>query len=569
MEFTNKSEYPRSRSTSPKTIVLAATIAVLFWSFSSKADPLHKGDYLFWSQMPQPWRVLADEKGTNDFDRAARQRAGLELLKTLAGVDGDRTGQIPWPPRVSQRYNAYIRALPDVDGQHNALLTATDRLMEDPSFVQSFLKRYFSAAALSEINSVGVFTTGQAQAVNVQGTAKAASAHPSHKGEYLFWSEMPEASQVLKDMKGKNDLDTAARQHAGLMLLMALVKVDMNGKGLHNYTASENKLIYEYFAVLPESDGHGHVAEMRAESLRLQADPSFVRLFLSRYFSEAALREIEPVVFSFEASAQKEVQGANAQRKKDEEGYVQTKTVESNEFRQISAANAQSQSGLTIAEIESGAKTFEHIYYTLCSIFSALWLVRIIRLFRPFRTTSDDPPRFEGQWKDLTINTFTGYVRGSATRSHTSVTGSIRPVGNTVQGGISSTTTVTDTFRLVNPRNQQEQNFQLRNWDVQLWDDQLVSVAWAIRKHRKEGPYFIVLNHTTCEHLIKKDIVRQFAKRSSLLWTLTAITCILFPIFWLLAIVWAVAIKIKVSRFMSSGIQPLLEFLNQKAKEFS
>jgi hypothetical protein len=117
----------------------------------------------------------------------------------------------------------------------------------------------------------------------------------------------------------------------------------------------------------------------------------------------------------------------------------------------------------------------------------------------------------------------------------------------------------------VNRRNQREQNFELRNWDIQLWEDQLVSVAWAIRKGRANGAYFIVVNHTTGERFLKNSAVRQIAKRPSLFWTLSFIICIVIPPVWLLGIFWQILISIQTKRFIRSGVQPLVKALNQNA----
>ena len=377
----NNSEYPRRHSTPVKTIVLAATFAVLFWSFPAHAYPVHQGDYLFWSQMPQPARVLTDEKGTNDFDTATRQRAGLELLKTLAGVAGDGTGQIPWPPRVSQRYNAYISALPDVDGQHNALLTATDRWLEDPSFVQSFLKRYFSAAALSEINSVRAFATGQAQAVNVQETAKAASAkYPPHNGEYLFWPQMPAAAQVLVDFKEANDFDTKVRQSAALGLLLDLVQVDMDGKGLRYAPARENELDTAYTHALPAKIGD--MFQIWAKADRLEGDPSFVEPFLKRYFSEAAVREIEPFVPDFESNALKNVAYADRQAKR--EAVSQQAEADSSPQQLAASENSstasQVESSSASSHSEAPSEPPDKTWWTVAGISSFATLLLLVPL---------------------------------------------------------------------------------------------------------------------------------------------------------------------------------------------
>ena len=377
------------------------------------------------------------------------------------------------------------------------------------------------------------------------------NAYPLHSGQYAFLPEMPEAAQVLTDMKGKNDLDTAARQHAALVMLINLVGVSADGSGQIPWPARERELNYAYYHALPNAGVHSN--EMMAESLQLQADQSFVQLFLKRYFSDAAQREIKPIISDFKARAQRGVKEANAERKSEEA-----------EVRRQRDAIEGAKYGMTASQLET-VNTTVRIYLALFLIFSFLWVVRILRAFKSIRTTSDDPPQFEGAWKSLAIYSFTGDIRGVATRSETSVVHWTRIVDNKVQGGTTSTTNVINTFRLVNRRNQQERNFELRNWDIQLWDDQLVSVAWAIRKRRTNGPYFMVVNHTTGQHFLKNSVVREIAKRPSLFWSLSFIICIVIPPVWLLGILWQILISIQTKRFIRSGVQPLIKVLNQKA----
>jgi hypothetical protein len=380
-----------------------------------------------------------------------------------------------------------------------------------------------------------------------------ANAYPLHNGEYLFWPVMPKASRVLADMKGTNDFDTAVRQTAALGLLRDLVKVDMDGKGLRYAPAREDELDTAYVHALPK--GNGNVYEISAKALRLQADPSFVEPFLKRYFSEAAVREIEPMVPDLEADALNNV--------------AQVEALAKREAASPKKQTFASQNGLTSAQVEDLVDAGIAFYL----IFMIMWLVKIFRSFGSLRMTSDDPPQFRGRLKSLKVYTFTGYVRGSATRSNTTVSGSISTAGNRVQGNVSSHTTLDQTFRLVDPRNQQEHNFQLRNWDVQLFENQLVSVAWANRKHRNDGPVFIVVNHTTGEHFLKKNVMLVIITKwnpslQSVVLIRNIILFIAIPPVLLLDIFWQILIRIQAKRFISSGVQPLVKALNQKAKEF-
>jgi hypothetical protein len=182
-----------------------------------------------------------------------------------------------------------------------------------------------------------------------------------------------------------------------------------------------------------------------------------------------------------------------------------------------------------------------------------------------------EPPRFEGRWANRSVNWFTGYVNGSATRSDTSVSGSIQTSsGGTVTGNISSATRVTDAFRLVNPKTQQESNFQLSGYHLQVWEHQLVSVAWVIRKGKESGPHFVVINHTTGDQFSNDRVLwRIFYPHADLAFVLMVLLCLPFPFVLLLSFAWGFAMRAEFARLMRTGIQPLREFLNQKARELA
>jgi hypothetical protein len=227
---------------------------------------------------------------------------------------------------------------------------------------------------------------------------------------------------------------------------------------------------------------------------------------------------------------------------------------------------------VAIAQLLFEAQLFLYpTFWTVTLILFILALQRLRWSFMSIKTTSDDPPRFiKGPWRNLRIDSFTGYVRGSASRSDTSVSGSVYTVGNNVQGGVSSATSVTDSFRLVDTRNKQESNFRLQDYGVELWENQIASVAWAIPKGKKEGPYFAVINHTTGDRFFKRDDLLKIVQPGGLSGWLSGIWLIpsIFLFFnFIVILVWAAATEAQISRFKSSGIDPLVEVLNQRAKE--
>jgi hypothetical protein len=213
------------------------------------------------------------------------------------------------------------------------------------------------------------------------------------------------------------------------------------------------------------------------------------------------------------------------------------------------------------------------IFWTVSLICLISLLPDLHRSFMSIKTTSDDPPRFEGRWKNLRIYSFTGYVRGSASRSDTSVSGSVYTVGNSVQGSVSSATSVTDSFRLVDTRTREESNFRLHDYDVELWENQLVSVAWAIPKGKKEGPYIAVVNHTTGDVFFKRGDLTKIAWQGSsgclsrCLQAIYFIPSILLAVNFIAFLVMLAKTETQISRFKSSGIAPLVEVLNRRAKE--
>ena len=61
--------------------------------------------------------------------------------------------------------------------------------------------------------------------------APAPNAHQQAKGDFAFWAEMPDVAQVINDVQGKDEEDTAARQLAAYRLLNALVNANADRIG--------------------------------------------------------------------------------------------------------------------------------------------------------------------------------------------------------------------------------------------------------------------------------------------------------------------------------------------------
>ena len=143
-------------------------------------------------------------------------------------------------------------------------------------------------------------------ALNGQDLPSAANASRLGKPDYAFWREMPDVTQVIKDVQGKDQDDTAARQLAAYELLIRLVNANAERNGLGPWSARELALNHAYTALIYKHDGVVD-RRIREQADRFAANPGFTRPFLKRYFSQAALREIEPFALGMEARAQHEI----------------------------------------------------------------------------------------------------------------------------------------------------------------------------------------------------------------------------------------------------------------------
>src|SRR5438445_1152052 len=146
--------------------------------------------------------------------------------------------------------------------------------------------------------------------------APAPNAHQQAKGDFAFWAEMPDVAQVINDVQGKDEEDTAARQLAAYRLLNALVNANADRIGQLPWPPRERALYSAYTRLIykrvrPNESGPRD-RRIMAQSYRFDTDTAFTQPFLKRYFSQAALRDIEPIVTRIAADAQR-VGAADAQ----------------------------------------------------------------------------------------------------------------------------------------------------------------------------------------------------------------------------------------------------------------
>jgi hypothetical protein len=102
------------------------------------------------------------------------------------------------------------------------------------------------------------------------------------------------------------------------------------------------------------------------------------------------------------------------------------------------------------------------------------------------------------------IHTQSGKVVGQSSSTTTQVSGGgSNYAGDRVNPVRSSTTVRNDIF--LADRDGKEHHYSLTNFNVACREGHELSVLWAIRQGKQNGPYFLVVNHTTSEQFWSSD----------------------------------------------------------------
>jgi len=160
------------------------------------------------------------------------------------------------------------------------------------------------------------------------------------------------------------------------------------------------------------------------------------------------------------------------------------------------------------------------IWITLSVVALIPMILHLPRFVTLLRVKEAHPNRFSGAFMSNRIVTSTGWASDVGKRSEVHTSGKISSTlganmnVQSVQGSVSSTTTILDNFFLTGAGGT-VQPFQLTDFDAQVGNGHLVSVVWTVRKFRKSGRYIVVRDHTTqqtyfCAKAIRKSLTFPF-----------------------------------------------------------
>jgi hypothetical protein len=202
------------------------------------------------------------------------------------------------------------------------------------------------------------------------------------------------------------------------------------------------------------------------------------------------------------------------------------------------------------------------IYLTLGVLFAIPVLIKLWHLRAPLEIAPGSPPHFGGRMSGATVESFTGVVEGSSTRSDTAIYGQTQDGS----GLMRSHTTVTNEFRLVDPQTHQERNNQVQQMHLQLHDGQIASVVWVYPKGKTSGRCLMVINHTSAQRFFDPETLRRiYGVGNPIVFALYAVVNFWNLLAWVLIPLWLVGFKRREKTFMRSGVDSLAMSLNENA----
>jgi hypothetical protein len=210
------------------------------------------------------------------------------------------------------------------------------------------------------------------------------------------------------------------------------------------------------------------------------------------------------------------------------------------------------------------------VWITVSIIALIPMILHLPRFVTLLRVKEAHPDRFSGAFMSNHIVTLTGWASDVGKRSEVHTSGQISSTlganmnVQSVQGSVSSTTTILDNFFLT-AADGTVQPFQLTDFDAQVGNDHVVSVVWTVRKFRKSGRYIVVRDHTTGQtyfsaKAIRKSLTFPFPSIYVAVLILTVLPLPVVLFFGLTA--WA-----QEGLFKRSGVTPLVASLDAGARE--
>ena len=312
-----------------------------------------------------------------------------------------------------------------------------------------------------------------------------------------FLDEMPAPERVLADIRGTDDVDTAARRWGGLNFLQAMLQDRYPGPG--GFTARVRETYDRYDAAKMALVRRAHRDDGR--DCRDQNCPGwrFGRLVQTDYSSGGGIGPFQQGILDryFSPAWQAE--------------YIDTTRPTGPRVRPVSPNAAPSSSSRSVAR-EAYDANFTAQLIAVAGAWGAIFLVGFVGAFRHSGLDRDDVTKLSVGFRHYRVHSVTGVVTSPSTRSETRthVSG---PADNVSSW---NETHLHEQFFLVHPEG--ELRVQVVDKNVAVREGHRLSVAWAIRNGREQGPFVLFRNHSMDEIMVVNHPLFKILKPS--LWSL-------------------------------------------------
>ena len=293
-----------------------------------------------------------------------------------------------------------------------------------------------------------------------------------------YLAEMPSVERVLADNRGKNELDTKARQVAALTQARKAIEDLGIARIRSGYLPDEKRLIGEYWAAVTRLQDEAKVLAGPATGVdspwaqwmflegRYERDAAFRAENLSRYLSPALRQQLN---------------ATNA----DTDARVRESK------RQIRA-----DSGVRLSEWETLDEDRQQMAVGFAAIAGFLLLLFGVRELRRFGLPPSEPLILQAGFRRYALRHFTGtvtnYSRWIETSTTTTTTTDSRGARST---SVSSSSVEHETFTLVSAGGSHD--VSVDGAKAYVDNGSLVSAVWAVPPGKNEGDYIVFLDRTT------------------------------------------------------------------------
>lgn len=351
-----------------------------------------------------------------------------------------------------------------------------------------------------------------------------------------YYKKLPSVESVAQEVQGADDLDTKAKQCAaferlldficftanqrangknqGINMLLTDEEKRLNGK----YLKASTELILGVYDELDPRKNERFKDGSPCDEWRIKKD----EYTINRAFIEAFLKKYVPPGLA--------------------EKYCNEKTVDINEYHNSEEykilLKKHERDKRRFAEKVRRNENFKTSFFKKIAQVGALaiFFLLLLPLLNYLRNKSFELSRnkiISGRNR-YNIYSITGIIaqasKTSTTHVYTTGGGYNSATNSYAPTTTHATSTIHDQF-FITDKDGKEYPIQLSGWDLPVRQGNTVTMIWAVKEGKKQGPYLMAINHTTdLKYTMEKIVRKMFSPVWNWLFTITLFALIIMPV---------------------------------------